>query len=89
MCSGPATNSDDLIVYGPNLDDSRTTAGLRSGQDIKILNKLRQFDGRVVRVINDKIIVIVRRFNTSGKFSKPYRAHISAVKSGDDTGPTK
>jgi len=70
---------EDSVVYGPYQDDARTTKDLKAQQDIKLVGGKKPFDGKVVRVIDDKIILVVRRFPTSGKMSKPYKAHISAI----------
>lgn len=71
--------SDDVIAYGPNTDESLTTDGLVSNQDIKILSGRKPFNGKVIRVIDDKIVLVIREFSTSCKWSKPFKAHISAI----------
>lgn len=72
-------NNQDMVVYGPNTSSDLTTAGLQPNDSIQIVGGQRPFAGRIVRIMDDKIAIVVRLFHTSGKLSKPYKVHISAI----------
>lgn len=86
LCGGfKVISGDDSVIYGPNTDDNLTTSGLFNGQEIRIISGRHPFRGRVVRVLDQEIALITREFPTSGKWSKPYKAHISAIEPSDPT----
>lgn len=73
------SGEEDTVVYGPNTDDNLTTDGLVSNQEVRLLSGKRPFRAKIVRVLDDKLAMVIREFPTSGKWSKPFKAHISAI----------
>ncbi len=73
------TTSEETVTYGPNTDETLTTTGLNNNQEIRLVSGRQPFKGKIVRVLDPKIAIVIREFPTSGKWSKPFKAHISAI----------
>ena len=73
------TTSEETIAYGPNTDESLVTTGLNNNQEIRLVSGRHPFKAKIVRVLDPKFAIVIREFPTSGKWSKPFKAHISAI----------
>lgn len=79
MLGGMVVRSgNDTVKYGPHTEDGRTTDGLRPGDMVRIVCG-RPVDAKVIRVVDGQIALVARIFSTSGKASRPYKAHVSAI----------